>query len=98
MIVGVPKEIKADENRVAMTPSGVGALVAHGHTVLVQAGAGVGSGITDAAYRKAGARIVNGAKGVWDRAQMIVKVKEPLGPELRWLGEEQILYTYLHLA
>ena len=98
MIVGVPREIKTDENRVAMTPSGVGALVAHGHTVLVQAGAGVGSGITDAAYRKAGARIVNGAKGIWDRAEMIVKVKEPLGSELKWLRDEQILYTYLHLA
>jgi alanine dehydrogenase len=98
MIVGVPKEIKADENRVAMTPSGVGALVAHGHTVLVQSGAGLGSGIADRAYRKAGGRMIKGAKGVWDRAELIVKVKEPLGPELKWLREGQIVYTYLHLA
>jgi alanine dehydrogenase len=98
MVVGVPKEIKADENRVALVPSGVGALTAHGHTVLVQAGAGVGSGIPDAAYRAAGARIVKGAKPIWQRAELIMKVKEPLGPELKWLREGQIIYTYLHLA
>ncbi len=98
MIIGVPREIKTDENRVAMTPSGVGALTVRGHTVLVQSGAGTGSGISDAAYRKAGARIVNGARGIWDRAQLIVKVKEPLGPELKWMRAGQILYTYLHLA
>jgi len=98
MIIGVPREIKADENRVAMTPSGVGALTVRGHTVLVQSGAGVGSGISDAAYRKAGARIVHGARGIWQRAELIVKVKEPLGSELKWMRAGQIIYTYLHLA
>ncbi|MCP4640163.1 MAG: alanine dehydrogenase [bacterium] len=98
MIVGVPKEIKTDENRVALVPSGIAAFVAHGHEVVVQKGAGIGSGISDAEYREAGARIVNTAKGVWDRAGMIVKVKEPLGDELKWMRAGQILYTYLHLA
>jgi alanine dehydrogenase len=98
MIVGVPKEIKADENRVGVVPPGVGALVAHGHTVVVQTGAGVGSGIPDTAYRKAGARIVKEAKSVWQRADLVMKVKEPLGPELKWMREGQIVYTYLHLA
>ncbi len=98
MIIGVPKEIKSDENRVALVPSGVGALTAHGHTVLVQSGAGVGSGIPDAAYRAAGARIVKDAKAVWQRAALIMKVKEPLGPELKWMHAGQIIYTYLHLA
>lgn len=98
MNVGVPKELKADENRVAMVPSGVGAFVAHGHTVLVESGAGVGSGIADAAYRKAGARIVKKAESLWERADLIVKVKEPLGRELHCMRDGQIIYTYLHLA
>ncbi len=98
MIVGVPREIKADENRVGMVPSGVGAFVARGHTVLVESGAGVGSGIRDAAYREAGARIVKKAESVWERAELIVKVKEPLGRELRAMWDGQIVYTYLHLA
>ncbi|MCX5757107.1 MAG: alanine dehydrogenase, partial [Candidatus Hydrogenedentes bacterium] len=98
MVIGVPKEIKTDEARVSMVPSGVAAFVAHGHTVLVQAGAGVGSGIPDAAYREAGAQIVKQAKAVWERAGMIVKVKEPLDDELKWTKPGQILYTYLHLA
>jgi len=79
-------------------PSGVAAFAAHGHQVLVERGAGVGSGIADAQYRDAGARIVAGAKGVWDRAELIVKVKEPIGPELRRMRSGQVLYTYLHLA
>ena len=83
MIVGVPKEIKPGENRVAMLPSGVSAFTAHGHEVLVEKTAGEGSGITDAQYRAAGARVVANAKQVWDRAELIVKVKEPIGPELR---------------
>ena len=98
MIVGVPKEIKADENRVGMAPSGVGAFVGHGHTVLIESRAGLGSGIPDAAYRQAGARIVKKAESLWDRAELIVKVKEPLGRELRWMWDGQIVYTYLHLA
>ncbi len=98
MIVGVPKEIKSDENRVALVPPGVSAFVGHGHTVLVESGAGVGSGIPDGAYRTAGARIVKKAKSVWDRADMIIKVKEPLGNELKRMRPGQIIYTYLHLA
>lgn len=98
MFVGVPKEIKADENRVGMVPSGAGAFVAHGHTVLVESGAGLGSGIPDAAYRQAGARMVKKAESVWERAELIVKVKEPLGRELRAMWDGQIVYTYLHLA
>jgi len=98
MIVGIPKEIKTDEQRVAIVPSGVAAFVSHGHSVLVEHGAGVGSGISDDAYREAGAEIVRKAKAVWDRATLIIKVKEPLGPELTWLRPGHILYTYLHLA
>ena len=98
MIVGVPKEIKTDEQRVAIVPSGVAAFVSHGHTVLVEHGAGAGSGISDDAYRDAGAEIVRKPKAVWDRATLIIKVKEPLGPELKWLHPGHILYTYLHLA
>ena len=98
MIVGVPKEIKSDENRVAMVPSGVSAFVGHGHMVLVESGAGVGSGIPDGAYRSAGARIVKKAMSVWDRAEMVIKVKEPLGDELKQMRPGQVIYTYLHLA
>lgn len=98
MIVGVPREIKASENRVALVPSGVAAFVQHGHTVLVEQGAGRASGIEDAAYRKAGARMVKSAEAVWARSEMIIKVKEPLGDELDWMREGQIVYTYLHLA
>jgi alanine dehydrogenase len=98
MIVGIPKEIKAEENRVAMTPAGVNALVAHGHTVLIERHAGLGSGLLDAQYRAAGARIVKRASQVWERADMIVKVKEPLPREYRHLRPGLILFTYLHLA
>jgi len=98
MVVGVPKEIKPGEARVAMVPSGVAAFTAHGHTVLVERGAGRGSGIPDSAYRRAGARIVTKAQSVWQRAELVVKVKEPLGKERTWMREGQIVYTYLHLA
>ncbi len=98
MVVGVPKEIKADENRVALLPSGVGAFEAHGHTVLVESGAGVGSGVSDSAYRQAGARIVKKTASIWERAHLIVKVKEPLGKELQFMRPGQLIYTYLHLA
>ena len=77
---------------------GVGDLVPHGPTVLGEAGAGLGSGIPDAAYRKAGARIVKKAESVWERGELVVKVKEPLGRELRAMWDGQIVYTYLHLA
>jgi alanine dehydrogenase len=98
MIVGVPKETKPGENRVAMLPSGVAAFVAHGHDVLVERAAGEASGITDAQYRRAGARIVQKAERVWRRAQMIVKVKEPVADELDLMRDGQIVYTYFHLA
>lgn len=98
MVIGVPREIKEDEARVGLIPSGVAAFVAHGHTVLVEKGAGKGSGLPDAMYKASGARIVNSAKSLWDRAEMIVKVKEPLGPELDMMHAGQIIYCYLHLA
>lgn len=98
MIVGVPKEIKNNENRVGLVPSGVKALKAHGHSILVQTHAGHGIGISDEEYRKAGATIVETAKEVFSKAEMIVKVKEPLPEEYGFLRENQILYTYLHLA
>ena len=98
MIVGVPKEIKPDERRVAMTPAGAAALVSHGHRVLVERGAGLGSGFADQEYRAAGAQIVSSAAGVWNRATMVLKVKEPLPSEFRFLRGDLILFTYLHLA
>ncbi len=98
MIVGVPKEIKNKENRVGMVIGGVRALSAAGHKVIVQSNAGQGVGITDEDYRKAGATLVGTAKEVYEKAEMIVKVKEPLPEEYILLRENQILYTYLHLA
>jgi alanine dehydrogenase len=98
MIVGVPKEIKNKENRVGMVIAGVRALTQSGHKVLVQHNAGIGAGISDEDYRKAGATILEGAKEIFDKADMIVKVKEPLPEEYPLLRENQILYTYLHLA
>ena len=98
MIVGVPKEIKNKENRVAMVIAGVRALTQAGHKVLVQHNAGAGVGISDDDYRKAGAVIMETPKEIYDKADMIVKVKEPLPEEYPLLRENQILYTYLHLA
>jgi alanine dehydrogenase len=97
MIVGVPKEIKVKENRVAMTPGGAASLVRRGHTVLVQAGAGIGSGLPDSDYQKAGATIVPTADEAWS-AELVVKVKEPVESEYRFLRDDLILFTYLHLA
>ena len=77
MIIGVPKEIKTEENRVAVTPTGVAGFVARNHKVLIQKGAGLGSGLTDRAYESAGATMVESAKDVWQQADMIMKVKEP---------------------
>ena len=96
MRVGVPKEIKADENRVALTPSGAAALVAHGHEVIVERGAGRGSNIDDDAYVAAGAHL-GAADAAW-AAALVLKVKEPSGDELRHVRPELILFTYLHLA
>lgn len=98
MIVGLPKEVKDNEYRVGMVPAGVKALTDAGHTVLVQATAGEGSGITDEEYAKAGGRIVDTAEEVWSRAEMIVKVKEPIPSEYGFLREGLLLFTYLHLA
>jgi alanine dehydrogenase len=98
MIVGVPTEVKTREYRVGMIPAGVRTLSSRGHKVLVQTGAGVGSGLTDDAYRQAGAEIAATADEVWKRADMIFKVKEPLPEEYPRMREGQILYTYLHLA
>ncbi len=98
MIVGVPKEIKNKENRVGMVIAGVRALTTAGHKVLIQKNAGLGAGISDEDYRKAGASILETGKEIYDKSEMIVKVKEPLPEEYPLLREGQILYTYLHLA
>lgn len=98
MIIGVPKEIKNNENRVAVVPGGVQALVQHGHTVYVEKDAGLGSGITNEAYERVGAKILPSAKEVFEKSQMIIKVKEPIRQDLDLLREGHILYTYLHLA
>jgi alanine dehydrogenase len=98
MIVGVPKEIKTAEHRVALVPAGVESLVGDGHTVLVEEGAGVGSGFADAAYRAAGAELVPRAADVWARAEMIVKVKEPIEAEWPCLRRGQVVFTYFHFA
>ena len=98
MLVGVPTEIKTDEYRVALTPSGVRELVEHDHEVIVQKGAGEGSAIADDEYTAQGARIVDDAKAVFEQAEMIVKVKEPQAPEVAMLRAGQTLFTYLHLA
>ena len=98
MLVGVPKEIKAYENRVGLTPAGVSAMVKAGHKVHVEKNAGRGSGFEDAEYIAAGATMIDTAKQVWVAADMIVKVKEPLPPEYDLFKEGQIIFTYLHLA
>jgi alanine dehydrogenase len=98
MIIGVPKEIKEQEQRVALLPSGTKQLTKHGHSVLVETNAGLGSGYSDQDYVKAGAEIVEQTKDVFARADMIVKVKEPLEAEFPLLRRGQILLTYLHLA
>lgn len=98
MIIGIPQEIKSYENRVAITPAGVDALVGSGHRIVVEAAAGIGSGFTDEEYEKAGAIIEKNAKDVWAAADMIIKVKEPLSEEYRYFRKGLILFTYLHLA
>jgi len=98
MLVGVPKEIKVMENRVGLTPTSVRELVAHGHEVIVETGAGVGIGMFDSDYQSAGASIVGAAEEVFQRAEMVVKVKEPQPKECAMLREGQVLFTYLHLA
>ncbi len=98
MLIGTPKEIKNHEYRVGLTPAGARELKVHGHSVLIQKGAGLGIGITDAAYVAAGAEIVESAAEIFQRADMIIKVKEPQAVECKMLRKGQVLFTYLHLA
>jgi len=98
MLIGVPKELKDHESRVGIVPSGVKALVDAGHQVLVEAGAGELSSMPDEEYRHAGAEIAGSAGELWSRADMVVKVKEPVEREFRYLRENLVLFTYLHLA
>jgi alanine dehydrogenase len=98
MVIGVPKEIKPDEYRVAMTPSGVEVLTQHGHTVLIERGAGDGTGIPDCEYEAAGAQVVDDPAQVWRDAEMIVKVKEPLPEEYPYIRPKQVVFTFFHFA
>jgi alanine dehydrogenase len=98
MRVGIPTEIKNNEYRVAITPAGVAELVRRGHEVLIQAGAGEGSAITDADFKRVGAQLINTADEVWAEAELLLKVKEPIEPEYSRLRKGQTLFTYLHLA
>jgi len=98
VIVGVPKEIKTEENRVAVTPTGVVGFVSRGHKVLIEKGAGLGSGLMDRAYEVAGATLVESAKEAWNQSDLIMKVKEPQVSEFPLLRRGLILFTYLHLA
>jgi len=98
MIIGVPKEIKANENRVALTPAGALELVKRGHTVYVETNAGVGSGFDDNDYLEAGAQILGSAEEVWARAEMIMKVKEPIAEEYSRCRPNQLIFTYFHFA
>src|SRR5881227_1556480 len=98
MLIGVPKEIKTDEYRVAMIPVGVEELTRAGHKVLIQSGAGQGSGISDEQYAGYGAEIVADAASIWARADLIVKVKEPMSLEWPMMRRGQVVFTYFHFA
>jgi len=98
LIIGIPTELKVAEKRVAVTPSGVRTLVQAGHEVLIQSGAGLGSGFVDESYTQAGAQIKGNGQEVWTDSDMILKVKEPLPQEFDLMREDQIIFTYLHLA
>lgn len=98
MIIGVPKEIKNNENRVAITPAGVLSFIQEGHKVLLEKGAGLGSGFADIDYSAAGANIIDQASDVWASAEMVMKVKEPLESEYKYFRPGLVLFTYLHLA
>ena len=98
MIIGIPREIKAQENRIGITPAGVSAFVKAGHHVYVETAAGAGTGFTDGEFETAGAKIISAPSEIYAAADMIIKVKEPLEPEYDMLREDQILFTYLHLA
>lgn len=98
MIIGILKEIKTEENRVSMTPAGVEVMKQNGHDVLVEKSAGIGSGFDDSVYIKAGAKIVKTPREIFDRAEMVMHVKEPMPPEYELIRKNQIVFTYLHLA
>ena len=98
MIIGVPKEIKNNENRVALTPAGVSELKKHGHTVYIQSSAGEGSGFSDEEYTSAGAQLLPSIEAVYDIAEMIMKVKEPIEQEYKLIKKEQLVFTYFHFA
>src|SRR5438105_2612200 len=98
MLIGVPKEVKDNEYRVGMVPAGVKGLIDAGHKVIVQASAGAGSAMPDEEYQHAGAEIVGSAREVWTRADMVVKVREPIGQEAEYFREGLVLFKYLHLA
>ena len=98
MIIGIPKEIKPDEYRVALIPVGVEEMLKHGHTVFTEKGAGLGSGISDEEYKKAGAKITDSSKEIYKQSQLIMKVKEPLPEEYPLLKEDQVIFTFFHFA
>ena len=98
MIIGVPKEIKNNENRVALTPAGALELAKNGHKIYVQTKAGEGSGFPDQQYCEAGATLLNSIEETYDIAEMIIKVKEPIEPEYTLIKENQLLFTYFHFA
>jgi alanine dehydrogenase len=98
MIIGVPKEIKPDEYRVAITPAGVEQLKKGGHRILIERGAGVGSGINDADFETYGAEMVSTAADVWAQSDLVCKVKEPLANEIKLIRENQVVFTYFHFA
>ena len=98
MIIGVPREIKPNENRVALTPGGAELLIANKHTVIIEKDAGVGSGFSDEMYIRTGAKIIPTAAEVYGQADMIMKVKEPIAPEYGLIKENQVLFTYFHFA
>lgn len=98
MIIGVPKEIKNNESRVALTESGVFELAKYGHTVLIEKNAGLGSGISNEEYTQAGATIIDDVEELWQRAEMIIKVKEPIEAELKRARKDQLIFTYFHFA
>ena len=98
MIIGIPKEIKDNEYRVALIPSGAGLFVKAGHKVIIQKSAGIGSGFTDNEYKDIGAELVDDAKNVYDKSELIVKVKEPLSAEYPLIKENHIIFTFLHLS
>ena len=98
MLVGIPKEIKNNEFRVGMTPSGVNSFIRNGHTVYVQKGAGIGSGFNDKLYTDVGAKILNSIEEIYSIAELIIKVKEPLKIEYPLIKKNQIIYTFFHFA